>query len=346
MSAAKHPLRIFGFSAFATIVALVGVLIGHGLSAALVTLVLIAVELTFSFDNAIINAKVLATLSRAWQLVFLTAGMVVAIFGMRVIFPILIVTLTAHLPWLEVTKLALHNPKEYAHYLEQAHVAISSFGGAFLLMLSLEFFMDKRREILWLKPIERPLQRIAKWWLPPLLAIAAISVVSFAPFNHHSGETFRSALTGIITFAGIQLLIYGCRKLEQRSLKGEASKGTSMSTASALVSLLYLEILDASFSFDGVIGAFAITNEIILIAIGLGVGALWVRSLTVYMVHRGTLESYRYLEHGAHYAIFALASVMFISLFVSVPEVITGLAGIGLIVASLLASIEANKQSA
>ena len=78
----------------------------------------------------------------------------------------------------------------------------------------------------------------------------------------------------------------------------------------AFFMFLYLEVLDASFSFDGVIGAFAITNDIVLMALGLGIGAMYVRSLTVYLVRQGTLDDYVYLEHGAHYAIGALAVIL------------------------------------
>ncbi len=90
---------------------------------------------------------------------------------------------------------------------------------------------------------------------------------------------------------------------------------------------LYLEVLDASFSFDGVIGAFAITNDIVLMALGLGIGAMYVRSLTVYLVRQGTLDDYVYLEHGAHYAIGALAVILMVTIQYQINEVITGLVG-------------------
>ena len=88
---------------------------------------------------------------------------------------------------------------------------------------------------------------------------------------------------------------------------------------------LYLEVLDASFSFDGVIGAFAITNDIVLMALGLGIGAMYVRSLTVYLVRQGTLDDYVYLEHGAHYAIGALAVILLVTIQYEINEIITGL---------------------
>lgn len=78
---------------------------------------------------------------------------------------------------------------------------------------------------------------------------------------------------------------------------------------------------DASFSFDGVIGAFAINKDIFIIMLGLGVGAQWVRSLTIYFVKRDTLSEYRYLEHGAHWHfILALAGLMFLSALKECPK--------------------------
>jgi hypothetical protein len=106
---------------------------------------------------------------------------------------------------------------------------------------------------------------------------------------------------------------------------------------------LYLEVLDASFSFDGVIGAFAITNDIFWMALGLGIGAMYVRSVTVYLVRQGTLDEYRYLEHGAHYAIGLLAVILLISIRWHIHEVITGLSGVALIGASFWSSLRANK---
>jgi len=107
---------------------------------------------------------------------------------------------------------------------------------------------------------------------------------------------------------------------------------------------LYLEVLDASFSFDGVIGAFAITSDPIIIALGLGlIGAMFVRSLTIYLVRKGTLSEYVYLEHGAHWAIGALAVILIVSIGYHISEFITGLLGVAFIGAALLTSIRRNR---
>ena len=109
-----------------------------------------------------------------------------------------------------------------------------------------------------------------------------------------------------------------------------------------LISFLYLEILDASFSLDGVIGAFALSSNIFVIAAGLGIGAFFVRSFTIYMLRQGTLQSYRYLEHGAFYAVVALAIMMLIGSVIHLPEVVVGGIGLVFIVLSFYSSWKEN----
>ena len=328
-------LRHFPGSLLATIGTLGVVGFTLGLGATVTTLILIAIEIAFSFDNAIINAKVLEKLSRTWQQLFLTLGMVFAIVGMRFVFPIVIVSLAASLPWHTVIDLALHHPSEYAHKLHEAHGLIASFGGAFLLTLSLYFFFDRTKGIHWLQGIERPMKNAGSWWLPLLLSVVLVGVIAVLPGNHHPKETLEAGLLGVATYGAIKLFIDGLEKLA-----GPAAKGVYTGWA-ALGAFTYLQILDASFSFDGVVGAFAITNMVVLIAAGLGVGALWVRSLTVYMVRKGTLKSYIYLEHGAHYAIAFLALALYVSVFWEVPDAVTGIVGVGVLVSSFIASREA-----
>ena len=332
-------LRNFTVSIFLTVVTLIAVLVGMGAPAALVTLVLIGIEIAFSFDNDIINAKVLEKLSRVWQQLFLTVGVVIAIIGMRLVFPIVIVMLAANLGWSDVLNLALHHPHEYADKLEQAHPAIAAFGGAFLLTLTLYFFWDKDKEIHWLDRLERPVSNRGNGWLPGLIAFCVVIAFAALPFNHHGGETLRAGWLGLAVYVAIKLFIDLIGKL------AGPVRGSIYTGWAAFGVFMYLQVLDASFSFDGVIGAFAITNVVILIAAGLGVGALWVRSLTVFMVRRGVLSAYKYLEHGAHYAIGVLAAALLLSLFFEVPDAVTGLAGLGIIWASFLASREALRAS-
>ncbi len=331
---AHSPLRIFAFSTLSSLAILIAVLVGLGPGALFLTCILAAVEITFSFDNAIINAKVLGHLSKPWQTVFLTAGILVAIFGMRVIFPILIVMLTASLSWSSVVNLALHHSTDYAHHLEMAHASIAAFGGAFLLMLALTFFFDDERKVHWIRRVEQTLSRFSHWSAAPLVAPLFIGGAAFFPANSHTSETIIAGFLGVATYIFIQTISALFSKLQPTATLG---KQTGLA---ALTSLLYLEVLDASFSFDGVIGAFAITSNIVLIAAGLGIGALWVRSLTVYMVRRRMLSRYIYVEHGAHYTVFILAIVLLLSIFVEISNYIPGLIGIGVIAASVIASLQ------
>ena len=147
---------------------------------------------------------------------------------------------------------------------------------------------------------------------------------------------FKSAIWGLLTFLLVEVL-GGLLDSSQEALEAGAKGG--------LGAFLYLEVLDASFSFDGVIGAFALTQNLFVIAIGLGIGAMYVRSMTIMLVEKGTLTQYRYLEHGAFYAIIALSVIMFLQSLVHIPEVITGLGGAALIGVSLWSSMRWNKVS-
>lgn len=327
-------LRFFIYSLLITLAAIVIAYFKLGWAAVYTTIILIAIEIAFSFDNAIINAKVLERLSRFWQQLFLTVGMVFAIIGMRLVFPILIVMITADLSWSQVIDEALHNPSAYGEHLEEAHIPIAAFGGAFLMTLTLYFLFDEARDILWLHKIERPLQRLrgGSWLAPATSAIIILLIAIFA--GAEQSTVIQAGIFGTFAYTAIKLFIDSLGKLAPTSQKiytGWAAFGA----------FIYLQLLDASFSFDGVLGAFAITDKVLLIALGLGVGAIWVRSLTVYLVRQGTLNSYKYLEHGAHYAILVLAFALFASIFITVPDVITGIIGIGVILASFISSREA-----
>lgn len=317
-----------------TIVAIALATIYMGLGAGFTMLVLIAIEVAFSFDNAVVNAKILEHMSRVWQQVFLTVGMLIAVVGMRLVFPILIVAITAGLSSSKVIDLALHHPDEYSHYLELAHPTISAFGGAFLLTLALFFLFDKHRHEKWWTVLEEGFQKLGgHWWLAPLVATSVLALVAAIPANHYPSTTLRAGILGVVVYTAMHQLIHYLDKKQAALTKGAKRTGWA-----AFSAFMYLELLDASFSFDGVLGAFAITKNVVLIAAGLGIGALWVRTLTVQLVRHKSLSNYRYLEHGAHYAILALSIALLASLIREVPEAITGFVGIMIIIGAFHAS--------
>ncbi len=303
-----------------------------------IVLVLSVLELSLSFDNAVVNATVLRDMPPVWQRRFLTWGILIAVFGMRIVFPLAIVAIAAKLNPVDATMLAMTDPVNYERIITGAHVVISGFGGAFLAMVGLSFFFDEAKEVHWIGVVERPIAALSR------ISGLAIGLVLLALYGiaqtlaADEGIAFLGAgIIGLLTY----IAVHAVGALLEQSV--DASAATHAVARSGLASFLYLEVLDASFSLDGVIGAFALSTNLFVIALGLGIGAMFVRSLTVLLVDRGTLTEYRFLEHGAFYAIIALAVIMLISVRVEVPETVTGLIGAGLIGLAFAASLRANR---
>lgn len=309
----------------------------------LIASILIIIELTFSFDNAIVNARILMSMSPFLQKLFMTVGILIAVFGMRIIFPILIVMLTAGLSWEQVLNVAFNQPNKYVEILQLAHPSIAAFGGMFLLMLALHFFFDASREIRWLDWVERPLQSLNKRWLPALICMVFLTTITLI-ISDHAQAVLIAGFVGIVVYLVIDLVAGLFTQRREAAAAHATKKQLRRAVLTGLASFIYLEILDASFSFDGVIGAFAVTSDIILIAAGLGVGALWVRSLTLFIVHRKILHTYRYLEHAAHYVIVALAIMLLFGLFYEISQMYVGIIGIGVIVAAIVSSVKDNRK--
>ncbi len=324
-------MNLFIAPTIVSLLALGAVLWWGGTAAFFLAAMLVVLEITLSFDNAIVNAKVLKEMPALWQKRFLTWGILVSVFGTRLVLPIFIVSIVAMVSPFAITLMAFTDSVEYTRLLTGAEASIKAFGGAFLLMVSLKFFFDIGKTIHWIAVIER---RLAKWGnieaIEAALAMALVVALSF--FSHDSAATIlRSGLIGIILFIVTEGLAHGL------SIE---SKHVARSGAALFV---YLNLLDSAFSLDGVIGAFALTTSLPIIVVGLGSGAYFVRSLTVYLVRAKTLDTLVYLEHGAHWAIFGLAMAMFAGLVIHVPETITALIGLGFIVLSFISSRRALK---
>lgn len=304
-----------------------------------IIVVLSVLEISLSFDNAVVNASVLKDMDRVWQKRFLTWGILIAVFGMRIVFPLAIVAIAAGLNPMEAVNLSLNSPVEYERIVSSAHVGIAGFGGAFLAMVGLKFFFDGEKDVFWIGSIERFLSRFSA--LPAaeiallLLGVWGISLL----LPDEEALTFVvAAILGLVTFIAVE----GISTLLE--LQEEKQRLAGAVVRSGLGGFLYLNILDASFSFDGVIGAFALSNNMIVIALGLSIGAMFVRSMTIHLVEKGTLAEYRFLEHGAFWAIIALGAIMLLSARYHIPETITGLIGAVLIGLSLLWSIRYSKR--
>ena len=339
----------FKWSVIITLAATAASFFYGGWAAVGVVVILGVMEITLSFDNAVVNARVLEKMSAFWQKMFLTVGILIAVVGMRLVFPLLIVSVTTGLSFVEAVTLAMAKgdpsvPGTFGHYLHDAHPQIAAFGGAFLLMLALDFFFE-HRDLVWIKWVEKPLAFIGQ--LPNLsYAVTITTLVLVAVNSTHTTTVLVAGSLGLLTY----ILVGGLGGLfetdDDTSATGTGGIGKQVGKA-AFFSFLYLEVLDASFSFDGAIAAFAITSDPIIIALGLGViGALFVRSLTVFLVRQGTLDEFPFLDHGAHWAILALAVILIASIATPIPELVTGTIGLAFIVTAFVTSRIFNKRQA
>ena len=313
-----------------------GSLVG-ALSTMFIVAVLAILEVSLSFDNAVVNATVLKQMTPVWRRRFITWGIAIAVFGMRIVFPLVIVAIIARIDPFSALVMAATDPDRYSRLLATAHLSVSAFGGAFLAMVGLKHFFNYEKDVHWIVIIERPLARLGRIEAVELgLVLLLLYLVSTWLPGHEQVEFLVVGIFGLVTYIAVDGI--SAVLAVESAVTGEVAR-------CGAAAFLYLEVLDASFSFDGVIGAFALSNNLFIIAIGLGVGAMFVRSLTIMLVEHETLTSYRYLEHGAFYAIIALAVIMFLNTVRHIPEVVTGLIGAGFIVIAFLDSIRYNRRT-
>ncbi|WP_205689506.1 DUF475 domain-containing protein [Aurantiacibacter odishensis] len=304
--------------------------------------ILSILEISLSFDNAVVNASILKEMDEKWQQRFLVWGIAIAVFGTRIVFPLAIVAIAAGIGPMQAIDLSLNDPERYEEIVSGAHIGIAGFGGAFLAMVGLKFFFDADKEVHWIGVVERNLSKVA---VLPAIEIGALLLVLWVislQLPDAEALTFLTAgVLGLVTYIAVDALgeYLNMREETRKNASGEVMR-------SGLGGFLYLEVLDASFSFDGVIGAFALSNNMIIIALGLSIGAMFVRSMTIHLVRKGTLSEYRFLEHGAFWAIIVLGAIMLTSAVLHIPETITGLIGGALIGLSFWWSLRHNRREA
>lgn len=334
----KSSLSYFTGSFIACLLSLIGAWYLGGAGAILTVAFLTTLEVALSCDNAVVNAGILHHWDEKWRKRFLLWGILVAVFIMRLIFPLLIVGIIGNIGPFHALELAISRPDDYARIMSLAHHQIAAFGGAFLLMVWASFFVTRYKTEHWLLYLEKPLTRLGQ--MEAVEAALALLVIIAASCLLPAGERHEFILAGVwgvITF----ILTKGLA-----SLLNPGNPETAQHVVrQGIGGFLYLELIDASFSFDGVLGAFALTNNLFIIAMGLGTGAMFVRSFTLLLVEKHTLTHYRYLEHGAFWAIGALAMLMILGVNLSIPEAVTGLLGAALILAALASSVLANRRA-
>jgi hypothetical protein len=265
-----------------------------------IVLGLVVFEVINSVDNAVVNATVLKTMSVLWRKRFLLIGIITSVFLVRFILPLIIV-------WISVPNISL--PEMFLAFSGQSNIAAQAieiqkpvilvFGGIFLLLLYFHWLFLEKKDTLF---IERFLKEKYGAWFFAVAALVLVVVMYLARAN---SNMMLAAAIGSATF----FLVYGLKETAEKNEERLLGGGGSLSDLSKFV---YLEVLDATFSFDGVVGAFAFTINLLLILIGLGIGALVVRELTIKGID--TISKYKYLKNGA------LTSIGFLGIFMLVES--------------------------
>lgn len=318
-------MRSHLFAAAAAAALLVCAFFYGGLAGLGTAVVLSVLELSLSFDNAVLNATVLRRMTPVWQQLFLTLGIVVAVFVVRMVLPLLLVSATSRISPTSALRLALQHPHQYRIAVDAGRLVLASFGATFLILVAGRF-LAADHDISWLR-VERLVRRAVRGPRGALVVVTVVALLCVQGFGRNALHTTAGALAGLIAFVGLA------------ALTAKTSGGLATTSTVGFAGFVYLELLDASVSMDGVIGAFAVTTDVVLMAIGLGVGALFVRSTTVVLARSGRLAEYAFLEHGAYYAIGSLGVFLALSVRWEIPSPVTAAVGMALIGLSLLSSI-------
>ena len=283
-------------------------------SAILIVLGLALFESITSIDNAIINAEVLQTMQARARRWFLTWGILIAVFGVRGLLPWLIVwVMTPGLgPWDAFTASLTGDPVALKAIQDSSPVLLMGGGVFFIFLFFHWIFLEPKKYGL---PGERFIARQGAWFY-------AIVSIALAVIVWHALDDSPMLAFGAVVGSSAFFITHGFKRYaeeqEARMLSGEGHM-------SDIGKILYLEVIDLTFSIDGVVGAFAFTLSVPLILLGNGIGAVVVRQLTVYGVER--IKKYVYLKNGAMYSVFVLGCVMLAHGFrYHVPEWLTPLA--------------------
>lgn len=327
-------LQLFGVPSFLGAI-IFGVLYYKTGSLALVlaAMNLSLIELSMSMDNSVVNAAKLENMSKFWRQMFFWFGIPIAVVGMRFYVPLEIVSSIEGSSLRDAYNMAVNAPEQFADSLRQAHAAIAGFGGAFLMLTAFEFFGSDEKEEHWL-PGEGILAKIGV-----VRGLEFVAVFIALMLGYHFTQSVPLVLAGIggcMVFVGMSALKQGMEHVD--SWLGASTIAALRVLQGGLGGFLYLEVLDASFSLDGVVAAFAISKNIWVVAAGLGVGAIFVRELTLWMVKTGASATFKYLPNGAFWSILALSVTMFVSVSHEVPEWLVSVVSVGFIAAALITS--------
>jgi hypothetical protein len=308
---------------------------------------LAVVEISLSFDNALVNSIYVQRLSPEWQARFLRYGILIAVVGMRLLFPVIVISLSNLANPVHVVVTAFTDERAYAASLQRGHIPLVVFGGVYLLQIFLAFFLGTEKDVTWLVWLERPLERVGRMTEAIELIVSGAAAVAVAVLAAvWSTRAVSVVVAGASSIALFQVIGFIGGKLEGGTEEDEAGAPSTkaqlrnLTGRAAAFTFLYLELQDAMFSFDSVLGAFAFTLLMVLVMAGLGIGALYVRSMTIHLVETGALAKLRYLGNGAFWAI----GILPFSMWFGFPDYVTGGVSVLLILAAVGHSGLANQR--
>ncbi|MBP6881664.1 MAG: DUF475 domain-containing protein [Candidatus Pacebacteria bacterium] len=268
------------------------------LSATLIVLGLIAFEVVSSIDNAVINAETLSTMSQKARRFFVTWGIFFAVFVVRGLLPWLIVWATVPaLGFFGSFTATFSNDPSVAEAIKTSAPILLLGGGVFLLFLFFHWLFIEEKNFGWHK-VEPFFLRQGAWFY------ATVSIVLMVIVWYALKESAMLAFGAVVGSTAF-FITHGFRQHAEAMEKRLSRRDSGISDISKI---LYLEVIDLSFSIDGVLGAFAFTLSVPLILIGNGIGAIVIRQLTVANIDR--VKQYLYLKNGAMYSIAVLGCVM------------------------------------
>jgi len=310
-----------------------------GMQSAMVVAMLALLEVALSFDNAVVNATVLRRFNEYWQKLFLSLGIIIAVLGMRLVIPMVVLVAATGQSPARVLSRSVHDPNNFGHEIARVQPLIAAFGGVFLLMIFTDYFLDDhdQRWLSWFEDraaalaVRVGVRRLAAAQITGVALFLAIAALTFG--HKHPAGVPAAGLIGLVSYLAIKHLSDTAAD-KSETLADEAGDKAPPTGRQALILFCYLELLDATFSSDSVMGGFSVTVDIALFTIGLGIGAAYVRCLTVYLVRRKTLERYVYVEHGAYYSIGVLAVLLLVEIWHDVPDWFASLAGTSMIAAA------------
>lgn len=269
-------------------------------------------ETVSSVDNAIINAEVLSTMSDRARKWFLTWGMVIAVFLVRGILPFAIVwAFNPSLSPIQILSAAWSSDPLVAQSIDKSAPILLIAGGIFLVFLFLHWLFLEEKE-LGLPKAETFFMKRGVWFYATVSIL--LSVLSWFALKHSTLMGF-----GAVVGSSLFFITHGFKQNAE-----EQEKKLMNSASSDFSKLLFLEIIDSTFSIDGVLGAFAFTLSVPLILLGNGLGAVIVRKLTMSNMER--IKKYVYLKNGAMYSILVLGIIMILDSFgFTIPEYVSPL---------------------